>query len=48
MGELVSGGAVAFSDDGRPVMSSLLMRRALEYSRMFDMSPLSPTPRTWT
>ncbi|HDP79223.1 MAG TPA: dihydroorotase [Spirochaetes bacterium] len=37
MGELVSGGAVGFSDDGKPVMSSILMRRALEYSRMFDV-----------
>lgn len=36
MGELVSGGAVGFSDDGHPVMSSILMRRALEYARMFD------------
>ncbi|TAL30647.1 MAG: dihydroorotase [Spirochaetes bacterium] len=37
MGELVKGGAVGFSDDGRPVMSSVLMRRALEYARMFDV-----------
>jgi dihydroorotase len=31
--ELKMAGAVAFSDDGRPVASSLLMRRALEYAR---------------
>jgi dihydroorotase len=37
MGELISAGAVGFSDDGLPVMSSILMRRALEYSRMFDV-----------
>ncbi len=37
MGELIKAGAVAFSDDGKPVMSSLLMRRALEYARMFDV-----------
>jgi dihydroorotase len=37
MGELISAGAVAFTDDGMPVMSSILMRRALEYSRMFDV-----------
>lgn len=37
MGELYKGGAVGFSDDGRPVMSSILMRRALEYARMFDV-----------
>ncbi|MCL1833258.1 MAG: dihydroorotase [Leptospirales bacterium] len=41
MGELVKGGAVAFTDDGRPVMSSLVMRRALEYSRMFNVPILS-------
>ncbi|MBI5100727.1 MAG: dihydroorotase [Nitrospirae bacterium] len=27
-------GCIAFSDDGRPVMDSLLMRRALEYSKI--------------
>jgi len=37
MGELINAGAVGFSDDGMPVMSSNLMRRALEYSRMFDV-----------
>jgi dihydroorotase len=36
LGQLVAGGAVAFTDDGAPVASSALMRRALEYSRMFD------------
>ena len=37
MGELFTAGAVAFTDDGKPVSSSILMRRALEYSRMFDV-----------
>ena len=37
MGELIRAGAVAFTDDGMPVGSSILMRRALEYSRMFDV-----------
>jgi len=37
MGELVEGGAIAFSDDGKPVMNSTTMRRALEYSRMFNV-----------
>ena len=32
MAELVAAGAVAFSDDGRPVSSSRLMRLALEYA----------------
>ena len=41
MGELVRGGAVAFSDDGQPVMSSITMRRALEYSRMFNVPLLA-------
>ncbi len=41
MGELVKGGAVAFSDDGKPVMSSITMRRALEYSRMFNVPILA-------
>jgi dihydroorotase len=30
-------GCVAFTDDGRPVMSPMLMRRALEYSKAFDV-----------
>jgi dihydroorotase len=37
MGDMVAAGARAFSDDGRPIASSLLMRRALEYSRIFDV-----------
>ncbi len=37
MGELLDAGAVAFSDDGLPVISSRFMRRALEYARMFDV-----------
>jgi dihydroorotase len=36
LGQLVDGGAVAFTDDGAPVASASLMRRALEYSKMFD------------
>ena len=34
-------GCVAFSDDGRPVMSSLIMRRALEYSKAFNVPVIS-------
>ncbi len=34
LGMMYDAGCVAFSDDGRPVMDSLLMRRALEYSRV--------------
>jgi len=36
-GEMVSAGAVAMSDDGHPIMSSQLMRAALEYARTFDI-----------
>jgi dihydroorotase len=36
LGQLVAGGAVAFSDDGAPVASAALMRCALEYAKMFD------------
>ncbi len=36
-GEMVSAGAVAVSDDGRPVESAQLMRTALEYARTFDI-----------
>ncbi len=36
LGQLVAGGAVAFTDDGAPVVSAALMRTALEYARMFD------------
>jgi dihydroorotase len=41
MGGLVDGGAVAFTDDGSPVSSAEIMRRALEYCRMFDKAVLS-------
>ena len=40
-GELKDAGAVAISDDGRPVMTSALMRRACEYSKMFDIPIMS-------
>ncbi|MCS3937833.1 dihydroorotase [Salinibacter ruber] len=36
MADLEAGGAVAFSDDGAPVPTAGLMRRALEYSSMLD------------
>jgi dihydroorotase len=35
--ELKAAGCVALTDDGRPVATALLMRRALEYASMFDM-----------
>jgi len=36
-GEMVGAGAVAVSDDGRPVVSAQLMRTALEYARTFGI-----------
>jgi dihydroorotase len=36
-GELVGAGAVAVSDDGKPVGSSHMMRTALEYARVFGI-----------
>src|SRR6516225_9391103 len=41
IGGLVQGGAVAFTDDGSPVVSAEIMRRALEYCRMFNKAVLS-------
>ncbi len=41
MGNLVEAGAIAFSDDGNPVMDSTLMRRALEYSKIFGVPIIS-------
>ncbi len=41
MGLMQEIGCVAFSDDGRPVMSSLVMRRALEYSKAFSFPLVS-------
>jgi len=37
MGELRDAGCCAVSDDGKPVMNAALMRKAMEYSRIFDM-----------
>jgi dihydroorotase len=37
MGDLIQAGAIAFSDDGESVMNAEVMRRALEYARMFDV-----------
>ncbi len=35
-GELRAAGCVAISDDGKPVMNSAVMRRAMEYAKAFD------------
>ncbi len=41
IGELKSAGVVAITDDGKPVMNSELMRRAMEYASMFDLPVIS-------
>ncbi|MDA8099289.1 MAG: dihydroorotase [Nitrospiraceae bacterium] len=41
IGELRDAGCVGISDDGRPVMNAAMMRRALEYSTIFDLPVLS-------
>ncbi|MBI5640065.1 MAG: dihydroorotase [Nitrospirae bacterium] len=41
MGMMRDAGCVAFSDDGRPVMDSLVMRRALEYSKILGVPLIS-------
>lgn len=37
IGDLVEAGCVAITDDGKPVMNSGVMRRAMEYSLAFDI-----------
>ena len=41
IGQLVEAGAVGFTDDGAPIYSPELMRRALEYCLMFDKPVLN-------
>ena len=40
-GEQAEAGAVAVSDDGRPVSDAQTMRRVLEYARAFDLPAIS-------
>jgi len=40
-GMMLEEGCVAFSDDGRPVVNSRVMRRALEYSKAFGVCIIS-------
>ncbi len=41
IGTMKKEGCIAFSDDGNPVMNSLIMRRALEYSKAFNVPVIS-------
>jgi dihydroorotase len=47
-GEMVGAGAVAVSDDGKPVVSSQLMRTALEYARIRPSRPAAACTRAWS
>lgn len=40
IGEMRKAGIVAISDDGRPVQNNQIMRRALEYAKIFDIPVL--------
>jgi dihydroorotase len=41
IGELKKAGIVAVSDDGSPVLNAEIMRRALEYAKMFNLTVIS-------
>ncbi len=41
IGSMKDAGAVAVTDDGKPVGSSVVMRKALEYAKMFDIPVFS-------
>jgi len=41
MGLMLEEGAIAFSDDGNPIMQADVMRRALEYARQFGVPIIS-------
>ncbi len=41
IGELKFAGAVAISDDGKPVENALLMRHAMQYANTFDITVIS-------
>jgi dihydroorotase len=38
IGDLVEAGCIAITDDGKPVMNSEVMRRAMEYALAFDLT----------
>jgi len=41
IGELKEAGAIALSDDGKPIMNAHLMRRAMEYASSFNLLIIS-------
>ncbi len=40
-GDMKEAGAIALSDDGKPVMDALMTRRVMEYAKTFDMLCIS-------
>lgn len=46
MAELAEAGAVGFSDDGSPIASAEIMRRALEYSSMYGIPVIQHAEET--
>ncbi len=46
IGELKFAGAVALSDDGKPVRNASLMKKALQYASMFDITVISHCEET--
>jgi len=47
MGNMFKAGIVAVSDDGKPVVNSEVMRRALEYSQIFNIPVISHCEDPW-
>ncbi|MFA4966904.1 MAG: dihydroorotase [Candidatus Margulisiibacteriota bacterium] len=47
LGRMLAEGAVAFSDDGKPITNSEIFRRALEYARQFDTPIISHAEDPW-
>ena len=41
IGEMKKAGAVAISDDGKPVLTAELMMKAMKYANMFDLTVIS-------
>lgn len=41
IGKMKQAGIIAISDDGKPVMNAIIMRRALEYSKIFGIPVIS-------
>ncbi len=46
IGDMAKAGALALTDDGRPVMNSGVMRRAMEYAMAFDLPLISHSEDT--